>query len=70
MEVDTAGNLADNHPDHHTARPGIVVVIDKAHSDRYCIGMKTASLQTAKVAHLTDQFSSLEAKNRCNTPAS
>lgn len=66
MEVDIAGNLVDNHPDRHTARLGIVVSIDKARLDHCCIGMKTVSPRTVKVAHLIDQLSSLEVKSRCN----
>lgn len=64
--MDTVGNLADNHPVHHTARLGTVAVTDRARSVHCCIDMKTVNLQTVVVARSTDRFSlSLEAKNRC-----
>lgn len=67
MEVGTAGNLVDSHPDHCTVHLEIVVATDRAHSDHYCTGMKTVNPRTEEVAHLTGQFSlSSEAKNRCN----
>lgn len=67
MEVGTAGNLVDSHPDHCTVHPEIVVAIDRARSGHCCTGMKIVNPRTEEVAHWIDQFSLFsEAKNRCN----